>query len=155
MAISRFYKKTVSTQRLSTVSGSKRESFQANLVTLSCAIHPLSPEKALVGGEAFYNVFKLFCGVSEDILVGDRIIDGTDTYTKEKWIKHFMEQAMGKAIEMTEGNIKRRTPVKTSNLRTSIGGAGGYKYIKPLKAEVGTNVKYAAAVNYIKRIKSI
>jgi len=81
MAISRFYKKTVSTQRLSTVSGSKRESFQANLVTLSCAIHPLSPEKALVGGEAFYNVFKLFCGVSEDILVGDRIIDGTDTYT--------------------------------------------------------------------------
>jgi len=63
---------------------------------------------------------------------------------------YFMEQAMGKAIEMTEGNIKRRTPVKTSNLRTSIGGAGGYKYIKPLKAEVGTNVKYAAAVNYIK-----
>ncbi len=81
MAISRFYKKIVSTQRLSTVAGSKRESFQANLISLKCAIHPLSPDKALLGGEAFYNTFKMFCVSSADILTGDRVIDGTDTYT--------------------------------------------------------------------------
>ncbi len=59
----------------------------------------------------------------------------------------FMEQSMGKAIAMVEGEVKRRTPVDTGLLRSSIGGAKGYKYIKPLKAEIGTNVNYAIYVN--------
>lgn len=82
MGISTFYKKTVSTKRLADVGGgSKRQSWSTNVASLTCAIHPLNAELIAVQDSAFYNTFKMFCAASVDIEIGDRIIDGADTYT--------------------------------------------------------------------------
>jgi len=81
MSISAFYNKTVSTQRLTVVASSNKEIFSTNEAAISCAIHPLSPKEALSSGGAFFNTFKMFCAVSEDIEDKDRVIDGSDTYT--------------------------------------------------------------------------
>jgi len=82
MSISNFYKKTVVTQRLTTLGGSsKRQRYVQVIAALSCAIHPLSAEDAVIGGSAFYQSFKMFCASSADIEVGDRIVDGDDIYT--------------------------------------------------------------------------
>lgn len=58
-----------------------------------------------------------------------------------------MEKAMGRSLSMVETESKRRTPVATGLLRSSIGGAQGYKFVKPFKAGVGTNVRYAIYVH--------
>lgn len=81
MSISAFYNKTVSTQRLTVVTGSNKEVFSTNEAAISCAIHPLSPKEVLSSGGAFFNTFKMFCGVDKDIEAKDRVIDGSDTYT--------------------------------------------------------------------------
>lgn len=81
MSITSFYNRTVNTQRLSLVTGSNRTTFQSNLTGVVCAIHPLNPEQAVSEYGAIYRVFKMFCSNSYDILVGDRVIDGSTTYT--------------------------------------------------------------------------
>lgn len=58
-------------------------------------------------------------------------------------VKDELKMALGRSLAMAEGEAKRRTPVDTGNLRSSIGGAGGYRFITDLFAGVGTNVKYA------------
>ena len=58
-------------------------------------------------------------------------------------MKEELELAMGQSIEMIEGESKRRAPLKTGILRSSIGGTQGWKNIKPFISSVGTNVKYA------------
>lgn len=62
-------------------------------------------------------------------------------------IEKVIGQALGKSIAMVETESKTRTPVDTGLLRSSIGGAMGYSYVKGLTAGVGTNVKYAWAVH--------
>jgi hypothetical protein len=81
MSLSNLYNKTVSTERLGAVEGSKKEAWEENLASLSCAIHPVegSQSEMLEGG--FFNTFKMFCASGTDLLVGDRVIDGDDTYT--------------------------------------------------------------------------
>ena len=78
--ISSFYNKTVSTQRLANVSGSKRESWGTNLASLACHIQPVegSPADSFLGG--FYNTFKMYCAPDADVQIGDRVIDGSTTY---------------------------------------------------------------------------
>jgi len=58
-------------------------------------------------------------------------------------MKREMEVAMGQSIAMVEGESKRRTPVRTGILRSSIGGSQGFKAIAPFISSIGTNVKYA------------
>lgn len=60
---------------------------------------------------------------------------------------------LGKSMLMAETEAKRRTPVDTSNLRSSIAGAGGYKFNNGLQAGFGTNVKYAFWVEVRKDVK--
>lgn len=55
-------------------------------------------------------------------------------------------QALANSIAMIETEAKRLTPVDTGLLRSSIGGAQGFSYVKGLTAGVGTNVKYAIFV---------
>jgi hypothetical protein len=80
------YNKTVGVKRLGSVSGTHKEAWAdvesgGNPIEVSCAIHPLegSQQELLEGG--FFNTFKMFCPTGTDIKIGDRVIDGSDTYT--------------------------------------------------------------------------
>lgn len=80
MPISKLYNKRVATQRLSAVSGSRKETWQTNLAVLACAIHPLESNETILNGGIFRG-FKLFCASGADLAIGDRVIDGSSTYT--------------------------------------------------------------------------
>lgn len=88
MGVSNYYNKTVTLERLSAVAGTKKETWQPVVGDISCAIHPLegSQQELLEGG--FFNTYKMFCSPSVDLRIGDRVIDGSDTYTV-KGIKTF------------------------------------------------------------------
>ena len=81
MGISRYYTKQISTKRLADVSGSYKEEYQTNLTGVACSILPLDDAKSLVNDTGFAKNFKFFCDPSYDIVAGDLIIDGSDTYT--------------------------------------------------------------------------
>lgn len=102
MSIANLYNKTVTTQRLSDVAGTKKEAWSQNLASLSCAIHPVdgNQQEMLEGG--FFNTFKMFCDEGTDIKVGDRVIDGDDTYTV-KGLKsyNFAGNAMVRHLNIT------------------------------------------------------
>lgn len=82
MSITGFFNKTISTKRYGKVGGSsKRRRLLTNLSSIKAAIHPVNAELVAIEGSAFYNNFKLFCAKNLDIEIGDKVIDGTDTYT--------------------------------------------------------------------------
>ena len=56
------------------------------------------------------------------------------------------EKAMNQSILLIQRNVRTRTPVDTGRLRTSIGGAYGWKRVGQRVASIGTNVKYAIYV---------
>lgn len=59
-------------------------------------------------------------------------------------------KALSNSIAMVETESKRRTPVDTGLLQSSIGGQGGtqgYSFVRGLTAGVGTNVNYAIYVH--------
>lgn len=58
-----------------------------------------------------------------------------------------LAKALGRSIAMAETESKRRTPVDTGYLRSSIGGAGGFSFVRGFTAGVGTNVNYAIFVH--------
>jgi len=58
-----------------------------------------------------------------------------------------VKSALGQVIAMIEGESKRRTPLDTGLLKSSIGGSKGWSWVKGWTASVGTNVKYAMAVH--------
>ncbi len=58
-----------------------------------------------------------------------------------------MNRALNRSIAMAETESKRRTPVDTGYLKSSIGGGGGFRFVRGLRAGVGTNVKYAVYVH--------
>jgi len=63
------------------------------------------------------------------------------------YLKDELSKAMGRSVAMAEAESKRRTPVLTGLLRSSIGGAQGYREVQPLRGELGTNVRYAVYVH--------
>jgi len=73
--------------------------------------------------------------------------------TAPREVERQLSMALGRGIAMAEGEAKRRTPVDTGYLRSSIGGSGGYSFVRGLIAGVGTNVKYAIYVHENKRAK--
>ena len=81
MSIANRFDKTVSTKRLAAVAGTNKETWSTNLASLSCTIHPVETQQQNLNDGAFYNTFKLWCAVDADVLLGDRVIDGTTTYT--------------------------------------------------------------------------
>lgn len=82
MAITGFFNRTILTKRLTGVGGgSNRQTWQTNLVDIPAAIHPANPELFTVQDSAFYNQFKMFCGKTNDIEIGDQVIDGSDIYS--------------------------------------------------------------------------
>lgn len=68
-------------------------------------------------------------------------------------VEKIVGSALGKSIAMVETEAKRRTPVRTGLLQSSIGGEGGYSFVRGLTAGVGTNVKYAWFVETNKKSK--
>ncbi len=60
---------------------------------------------------------------------------------------------LGQSLLVAEAEAKRRSPVDTGNLRSSIAGAGGYSYVNGLQAGMGTNVKYAFWVEVNERAR--
>lgn len=87
MGISSLYNKTVTLKRLQAVSGTHKEAWEdvvdgdEIVIEVACAIHPIdgTQQEILEGG--FFNTFKMFCSTDDDIQIGDRVIDGDDTYT--------------------------------------------------------------------------
>jgi hypothetical protein len=56
--------------------------------------------------------------------------------------------AIGRSLAMFGTEIKKRTPVDTGLLRSSIGSESfGYQYVRGLTGGIGTNIKYAVYVN--------
>ena len=80
MAIEKQFTKTVSTNRLTNVSGSFKETWQENVASVLCAIQPQSPEHSQTLDGASYKLYKMWCAFGEDILTSDQVIDGDDTY---------------------------------------------------------------------------
>ena len=65
-----------------------------------------------------------------------------------------VHDALANSIAMAETESKRRTPVATGNLQSSIGAnvgdentKSGFIFVKGLSAGVGTNVAYSVAVH--------
>jgi len=78
MPIETYYTTQVSTQRLSPVGGTDKETFQANIAKLFCRIEPWGEEPVMFD-EAYFSLFKMWCE-DVDIKIGDRVIEGTTTY---------------------------------------------------------------------------
>ncbi len=62
-------------------------------------------------------------------------------------VEKVTQKALVASISMVETESKRRTPVDTGLLRSSIGGSQGFKFLRGLTAGVGTNVRYAIYVH--------
>lgn len=75
------YNKTLVTKRLAAVASSNREEWATNLASLSCHIQQVSNSEQQLSQGGYYNQFTLWCASDEDISVGDRVIDGSVTYT--------------------------------------------------------------------------
>lgn len=80
MAIKKFYKDRVTVQRLSNVSGSKKETFQNIKTNMPCHIQALTGENFAVDEGSFYGRERMWCADSEDIQEGDKIINGSIKY---------------------------------------------------------------------------
>jgi hypothetical protein len=78
-AIETTYNKTVSTKRLSPVSGTNKEEYIASLGSVACLIQPdeVSYSEDVEG--QFGKNFVMFCAIV-DIKDGDIVVDGTDEY---------------------------------------------------------------------------
>lgn len=72
------YNQTISVQRLTTVTGNKKD-YQAHLENIACHIQPLdsSITQDIEGG---FGKDKLMFCASQDIQEGDRVIHGSNTY---------------------------------------------------------------------------
>lgn len=84
-------------------------------------------------------------GVSIKITGLDKLQKSVNNANRD--MEKIVQNALGKSVAMVETEAKRRTPVLTGLLRSSIGGEQGYSFVRGLTAGVGTNVKYALAVN--------
>lgn len=81
MAISDFYNKTVSTERMQAVSGSKRQEFSENLSSLDCHIQPIDPAQQQASDQGgFFRTFRMYFLSTAGVRRGDRVIDGADVY---------------------------------------------------------------------------
>jgi len=80
MTVSRLMQKIVSTQRMTATGGHKRE-FATHLEEVYCAIQPAGREASDFSNGAFYNAYNMYCEIGTDIVVGDRVIEGSNTYT--------------------------------------------------------------------------
>ncbi len=58
-----------------------KETWAANLASVPCTIHPIDTRQNHTTHGAFYKSYKMWCAVDEDIVIGDRVIDGDVTYT--------------------------------------------------------------------------
>ncbi len=68
-------------------------------------------------------------------------------------VEEAVKKALGLSLSAVEMESKKRTPVDTGLLQGSIGGEGGYSYIRGLTAGIGTNVQYAIYVEQNERAR--
>jgi hypothetical protein len=61
-------------------------------------------------------------------------------------VESAVKKALGLSLSETEHQTKVRVPVETGYLQGSIGGEGGYSFVRGLTAGIGTNVQYAIYV---------
>lgn len=79
-------------------------------------------------------------------------VEGLEELTKRiqgspRVLQGALLNAMGRSMAMMETESKIRTPKDTGNLRSSIGGSGGFKRIGAFESAIGTNVGYAVFVH--------
>lgn len=77
----------------------------------------------------------------------ENLVNAPDTVEKH------VSKALGLSLSAVEMEAKKRTPVDTGLLQGSIGGEGGYSYVRGLTAGVGTNVRYAVYVETNERAR--
>lgn len=91
--INDYFDLTVNTERLTAISGTDSEDWQANLTDVACQIQPLedSPGSDLDG--SYGKDFLMFCN-EVDIIEGDKIVNGSDEYiVKGKRIYDFVGES--------------------------------------------------------------
>ena len=81
MPIDRLFDREVDTKRLARVGSSHKEAWGNNLSGLQCHIQPVEGEPQELLSGAYATMFKMWCPVDTDIIIGDRIIDGARTFT--------------------------------------------------------------------------
>jgi len=72
MSISRLYDKTVTTQRMVSTVGNKKQ-LTAYLTSLACAIQSTESAVSQSLDGSFYQTYVLVCNIDTDIIVGDRV----------------------------------------------------------------------------------
>lgn len=81
MSIRKLFNSVASTERLSDVAGSNRESYSANLTNFRCHIQPVTGDSQLLGeAGGFFKAFRMYCPSGTDIIEGDKVISGGSTY---------------------------------------------------------------------------
>lgn len=81
MPIDRLFDREVDTKRLARVGGSHKEAWSDNLSGLQCHIQAVEGEPQELLSGAYATLFKMWCAVDTDIIIGDRVIDGARTFT--------------------------------------------------------------------------
>lgn len=106
MSIADLYSRTVSTQRTAVVGTSKRREWGDNLTGLACAIHEVEATQTDLanGSGGFMKSYKLWCPLTTDIKIGDRVVDEDDvSYTVKSVKKYNYGKNTHLLIVMNEG----------------------------------------------------
>jgi len=74
-----YFTKTIKTKRITAVAGTDNQDWQDNLPAVSCNIQPLDGSFNEDLGGSYGKDHLMFCDIV-DIIIGDKVIDGTKEY---------------------------------------------------------------------------
>ena len=109
MSIQDHYDKAITVERLTPIEeGSSKKEYTEHLTNVDCQIRPLDPSMTQ-SANSFGKNKLMFCAVV-DIVEGDRIIDGSDTY-KVAGIEVYEDLSqVNDHLEIMIGIFKSKTP---------------------------------------------
>jgi len=97
MSITDFYMKDVSIERLSQVDdayGGATNTWAASIASYDCRIYTPSGDSVIEGLGKIEGVLAVCVGANADILIGDKIVDGTDEYIVKNVYKVYAKSAI-------------------------------------------------------------
>ena len=95
MAIDTFLDKNITLQRKAGSTGNTVESWTNVKTNLRCGIFPISANDSIAFQSAYFQTnitHKMFCYISEDVKIDDKIVYGSDEYLVKKinnWIDFY------------------------------------------------------------------
>ena len=79
MSISTNFDSSVVVYRLAQVGSSNRREWGVG-DTVPCHIQPTNGEQVQLADGAFYDTYRMWCAVDADVVLGDKVVDGSITY---------------------------------------------------------------------------